>query len=84
MKKMILISLGLVLVLSLAGAGFAADPQAPAKEQTVCPVMGGHAVNPNLSADYKGQKYYFCCPPCREKFIADPEKYLHTQLPRSW
>ncbi|MCK6439113.1 MAG: YHS domain-containing protein [Planctomycetes bacterium] len=27
-------------------------------------------------ADYKGQRYYFCCEDCRDAFIAGPEKYL--------
>src|SRR4051812_21598819 len=26
---------------------------------------------------YEGQTYYFCCPSCRQKFVADPERYLH-------
>ncbi len=78
MKKMTILCLGLVLALSLAGAGFAADPPAQDRTQTVCPVMGGK-VNPNLSANYQGQQFYFCCPPCREKFNKDPEKYLKKQ-----
>jgi Cu+-exporting ATPase len=28
------------------------------------------------SAHYQGQTYYFCNPGCRERFIADPERYL--------
>jgi Cu+-exporting ATPase len=27
--------------------------------------------------DFQGQTYYFCNPTCRERFTADPEKYLH-------
>src|SRR6187551_2556819 len=27
-------------------------------------------------ADYRGQTYYFCSAGCREKFVADPQKYL--------
>jgi Cu+-exporting ATPase len=30
-------------------------------------------------ADYHGHTYYFCNPKCREKFVADPEKYLSPQ-----
>ena len=26
--------------------------------------------------EYNGIKYYFCMPGCRDKFAADPEKYL--------
>ena len=29
--------------------------------------------------DIKGEKYYFCSPECRNKFEADPEKYLKKQ-----
>jgi Cu+-exporting ATPase len=27
--------------------------------------------------EYQGDTYYFCNPKCRERFSADPEKYLH-------
>lgn len=26
--------------------------------------------------DYGGTTYYFCCPPCRRRFEAEPERYL--------
>ncbi len=29
-------------------------------------------------SEYKGKKYYFCNPGCKEKFTKDPEKYLGT------
>lgn len=75
MKKMTILFLGLVLALSLAGAGFAADSPAPGLGQAVCPVMGGKT-NPNLYADYQGQRVYFCCPGCVDAFKKDPERYL--------
>ena len=28
------------------------------------------------TAEYAGRKYYFCAEGCRERFVADPEKYL--------
>ncbi len=40
----------------------------------------GMKVDPHTAkhrADYHGHTYYFCNPRCREKFIADPEKYLN-------
>ena len=49
-------------------------------EQTTCPVMGG-AINKELYTEYKGKKVYFCCPGCKEKFEADPEKYI-SKLPQ--
>lgn len=30
------------------------------------------------TADYGGQRYYFCCPTCKEKFLKNPERYLKT------
>ncbi|MGB0085439.1 MAG: heavy metal translocating P-type ATPase [Rhodomicrobiaceae bacterium] len=39
----------------------------------------GMSVNPETSthrADYQGQTYHFCRAGCREKFMADPERYL--------
>ncbi|MBU2567994.1 MAG: YHS domain-containing protein [Elusimicrobia bacterium] len=26
--------------------------------------------------DYKGQKYYLCCPGCDSEFIKNPEKFV--------
>ena len=44
-------------------------------EQKTCPVMDG-PINKELYTEYKGKKVYFCCAGCKEKFEADPEKYL--------
>lgn len=49
-------------------------------EQTVCPVMG-NPINKQCFTEYKGQKVYFCCPECIEKFNAEPEKYI-AKLPQ--
>ncbi len=53
---------------------------AAAIEQTTCPVMGS-PINKAIFVEYKGQKVYFCCPPCKEKFNAEPEKYI-AKLPQ--
>jgi Cu+-exporting ATPase len=40
----------------------------------------GMSVDPGTAkyhADYRGATYYFCSSGCREKFTADPERYLH-------
>jgi len=42
----------------------------------LCPVMKRLVTPAGGSADYKGQKIAFCCPPCRAKFAADPERYM--------
>jgi YHS domain-containing protein len=49
-------------------------------EQTTCPVLAG-PVNKEIFTEYKGKKVYFCCPVCKEKFEADPEKYI-SKLPQ--
>ena len=41
----------------------------------------GMSVDPHtatLKADHGGRTYYFCSAGCRNKFIADPMKYLHA------
>ena len=54
--------------------------QKNATVQKTCPVMGGD-IKRDIFVEYKGKKVYFCCPPCKEKFNADPEKYL-SKLPQ--
>ncbi len=46
----------------------------------VCPVMKTPVtVNKNtLSAEYKGQVYYFCCGDCPGQFKDNPEKFITT------
>jgi len=72
MKKMIIVVLGLVLALSVAGAGLAAGST---QAQAVCPVLGGK-INKDVYADYQGKRVYFCCPGCVGPFNQNPEKYL--------
>lgn len=47
----------------------------PGVMNTKCP-MAGEAVNPNVTADYKGGKVAFCCKGCMGKWNAksDAEK----------
>jgi len=81
MKRMMIT---VIVVLSLAGAGWAADPTAGlmdksgplvGKQQTACPVQHGR-INKELYADYQGQRVYFCCPECIPIFKKTPEAYL--------
>jgi len=53
---------------------------AAATEQKICPVMG-NPIDKNVFVEYKGKKVYFCCPDCKAKFNADPEKYI-AKLPQ--
>ncbi len=56
------------------------DAVVTAAEQTVCPIMGG-PIDKAVFIEYEGQKVYFCCPGCEDKFKADPAKYM-TKLPQ--
>ena len=49
-------------------------------EQKICPVMG-NPIDKDVYVEYKGKKVYFCCPDCKAKFNADPEKYV-AKLPQ--
>jgi YHS domain-containing protein len=51
-----------------------------AVEQTACPVMGA-AIDKQFFTEYEGKKVYFCCPGCKAKFQAEPQKYL-AKLPQ--
>lgn len=51
-----------------------------AEEKVECPVMKNWIL-PSQAADkteYNGKTYYFCCGGCKEKFLADPEKYIKS------
>ena len=51
------------------------------EEKVQCPVMKTWIL-PSEAADkteYNGKTYYFCCGGCKEKFLAEPEKYIESQ-----
>ena len=57
------------------------EKQYNAESQSTCLVMGNpvdkkRAEENGLFRDYSGERYYFCCNGCPEKFDKDPEKYL--------
>ncbi|RME28327.1 MAG: YHS domain-containing protein [Deltaproteobacteria bacterium] len=61
-----------------ASAPVAFDKPPAVGTKATCPVSGKQFV---VKADtarstYKGKHYVFCCPGCKPKFDADPEKYL--------
>ena len=43
-------------------------------EQTVCPVMGGK-IDKAAFADVNGDRTYFCCPGCKEKYVQNKAEY---------
>ncbi len=46
-----------------------------AKEQTICPIMGGK-INKTVYADHDGKRVYFCCAGCIDPFKKEPAKYI--------
>ena len=53
---------------------------AAAGEQTICPITG-NPIAKDVFVEYEGKKVYFCCPDCKAKFNAEPEKYI-AKLPQ--
>lgn len=42
----------------------------------------GNKVNeksPGATTSFKGEVFYFCCPPCKEEFLKSPERYIDKQ-----
>ena len=69
--------LAVVLILILAVTSmtvFAQAKKAPEKaKDPVCGIMVDK--DPNLSANFKGETYYFCSKADMDKFKKEPEKY---------
>ena len=47
----------------------------------VCGMVVG-AADGAVSASMHGTVYYFCAQTCRERFTADPQKYLKENIPK--
>ena len=79
MKRRQLASALLSAVLATGLAAYAGEKQegkkAEAKKQTTCPVMGGK-IDKAQYVDVKGYRIYVCCPGCKGKIKADPDKYI--------
>jgi YHS domain-containing protein len=92
MNKLSLIAL---MSVALVGGAFAQGqtpkPTAQAPKEIACAVMPSNKVDiadatkRKMFADYKGNRYYFCCGGCPGAFKADPAKYAkaaHTPTPK--
>jgi P-type Cu+ transporter len=86
MKKFGFISIAL---LAMCGATFA-QAKKTAKKDLHCAVMSKDKVDvakaekSGMFVDYKGNRYYFCCPSCKPAFKANPEKFAkndHVKIP---
>ncbi|MGQ9897536.1 MAG: YHS domain-containing protein [Acidobacteriota bacterium] len=84
-----LLALGLLIgtLLIMPGATFAVAPQtepplaatAPSGKP-ICPVMLDEVEDLSEAAysDYRGKRYYFCCPVCKSKFDKNPRRYIRA------
>jgi len=90
MKKIISLSILAVAVVAVAGAQTA--KKTPAAPKMVCAVMGGKpidiakATKAHMYADYKGNRYFFCCAGCPEEFKKSPAKFAkaaHIPTPKA-
>ncbi len=77
--------------LAISSAAFAQDKKAAAPTTIKCAVMAGKDVNikdateHKMFADYKGNRYFFCCGGCPEAFKKDSAKYAkapHIATPK--
>lgn len=82
MKRAILFAATALLAASAAQAAKKPAPgKKPVPKTIVCAVMPEDKVNVAAAtksksfADYKGNRYYFCCPGCLPTFKKNPEKY---------
>ena len=84
MMRMLMI-LALAVALGATGGAASADGESPdlvaAKRAAgtvngLCPVMQKPVTKAGGSAEYRDERIGFCCPPCAEKFRADPVRYL--------
>jgi len=67
----------LLLLLGLSAIAFAQDKKPPKSEKVRDPVCGLMVKkNPQLSAGYQGQTYYFCSKVDRDAFKKNPQKYV--------
>ena len=74
-----IVSAALIIMLVTGSVtAFAQAKKAPEKaKDPVCGIMVEK--DPNLSANYKGETYYFCSKADMEKFKKEPEKYVRKK-----
>ncbi len=88
-------ALAILVTAMVATAAFAQTHREMAKgtgNRISCPVMKGNKVSiatatkKKMFADYKGNRYFFCCDGCPQAFKKNPAKYAkapHIKTPRA-
>ena len=75
MKTMSLLFAACLALTTINGMAGEKKPAVKKKAQTLCPAMNSE-INKKLFVDVKGKRIYVCCPPCKKKIKADPDKYI--------
>ena len=57
-------------------AAHGTEPETSGVKDPVCGMTVDPAATPH-HAEHDGQMFHFCSGRCREKFVADPDRYLH-------
>ncbi len=79
MKRHVLIT-ACAVVLWISTVAWTQNKNAPKPAKARDPVCGLIVEkNPNMSAEYQGQTYYFCSKTDRDKFKENPQKYVKTK-----
>lgn len=81
MRKTLVAVLFVAVAGTIALADRGSDDGRAAPLNRTCPVMEGEDVDPTIHVDYRGQRVWFCCEDCVEKFNAHPEEYV-AKLPQ--
>lgn len=90
-KHLLLAAAGLMLSSAAFAAEKPADKKSAEKTEVKCAVMKDHSVNikeateKKMFADYKGNRYFFCCAGCSPAFKKNPEKFAkadHIATPK--
>ena len=92
MKKLVLLAGAAMMLTTAAFAAKTEKKSAAAPTEVKCAVMPSHKVNvkeateKKMFADYKGNRYFFCCGGCPETFKKDPAKFAkadHIPTPKA-
>lgn len=88
-KPFTLALVGLIAVSAMAQMGHGVDKNA--KHVITCPISGDKvdmdkATASHMYADFKGNRYFFCCKDCPGMFQKNPAKYAkkaHIKTPKA-
>lgn len=48
-------------------------------KQATCPVCGTEMTHPKINATFEGEKYFMCCPLCKNQFEENPQEFIERE-----